>query len=51
MNSEIETAISNLAKKSGALDGEKAHQAMQLSQAALNLAHAAQVLKQVAEQK
>lgn len=51
MNSEIEKAITDLAKRAGTTDAEHAHQAMQLSQAALNLAHAAQVLKQVGEQK
>jgi len=47
MKSEIETAIEALTEKS---KGDvKAHEALQLTQAALNLAHTAQVLKQVAE--
>ena len=46
MNTEIEDAIKTLAEKSHATD-TKPHEAMQYTQAALNLAHTAQVLKLV----
>jgi hypothetical protein len=44
METAIETAIKALAEKS---KEAQAHEAMHLSQAALNLAHTLQVLKQV----
>jgi hypothetical protein len=45
MNTEIEKAIKALTEKSHDKD-VKSHEALQWTQAALNLAHVAQVLKQ-----
>lgn len=46
MKTEIEEAIKLLTKQSTA-DATKSHEALQWTQAALNLAHTAQVLKQI----
>ena len=50
MNDKIEKAIERLADKSAEV-GVTSGQAMQYAQATLNLAHAAQVLAQVAKTK